>query len=67
MYPRMEIKVPHWITSISMETPTGQFGNIGGRDHQLVHNTDMVNPADLLFLCKEMINIISFQIEVNCS
>lgn len=68
----MEIKLPpvyspRRINSISMEIPTGQLGITGGRDHQLVHNTDLVNPSDLLFLCKEIINIITFQREVNCS
>ena len=66
----MEIKLPpaNFLRRIiSMETPTRQLDNKGGQDHQLVHNTDLVNPSDMLFLCKEIINIISFQKKVNYS
>ena len=70
MYPPMEIKLPpaNFLRQIiSMETPVRQLGNNGGQDHQLFRNTDLVDPSDIIFLCNEIINIITFQKKVNYS
>ena len=66
----MEIKLPpaNFLRQIiSMETPVRQLGNNGGQDHQLFRNTDLVDPSDIIFLCNEIINIITFQKKVNYS